>query len=436
MHIDLFNQALQLIISFAVFFILFYEFTHNEQIYPSRLRRTTWLRWAHSTVIVLGSLLFGLIVHFVIQSLFPQDDIPWESVVWSMPTGALIILAGYSIHHLKHLLVGLGGACLSIVLGLLLANNYYHYYPTLTALFDHADTATSIATPSSTVASSKTTDAPVLEQFYQPLSGQPARGTLLALSIPASKHFSPRTGRIYLPPAASNNDLLKLPVVVLLTGYPGKPEDWEQAGLEAIMNDFASKHKGLAPIVAVVDFEGTSDADTECVDSTLGDAETYLVKDVPEYIKQHYSVSSSPADWTIAGYSAGGTCSGLLALRNPTVYQNFMNITGDSYPSLKTPAETLSTLFGGSMASQEAHTPTSLLAKSNPLYSSEHAWYFTASEDNPSMIKRVSDQAALASKAGITTQYTQTVGHHGFLAWKQGYVEGLPWIMHQIRFTQ
>lgn len=431
MHIDLFSQALMLGVAFLVFLALGYECMGNDSIAPS-ISRYHRRRWLHIAIIILGSAVFGFIMHAGVQMQFPQDDIPWESVVWVMPLGAALILLGYNIKHIKKAIAGIGGIAGGILLTLLLANNYYHYYPTLDALFSHSSIQSISA--EATISSSQSGHT-VFEEYYQPLSGQFPKGKLLPLNIPASEKFSPRQGRIYIPPALSNNDLIKLPVIVLLTGYPGKPEDWEQAGLAAIMDNFAAKHKGLAPIVAVVDFEGTKGIDTECVNSGLGAAETYLGKDVPSYLKKHYQASQSAADWTIAGYSAGGTCSSLVALRNPLTYQSYMNINGDAYPSLTTPAETLAKLFNGSIAAQNAHMPDLLLKKGNPQFATMNAWYFVAEGDNPLVVKRVTSQAILAAHVGLTVKQASVTGHHGFLVWKQGYQEGLPWIMNRLRFT-
>jgi S-formylglutathione hydrolase FrmB len=379
-----------------------------------------------------ASLLVGLIAHAIVQSYFPQDDIPWESVVWAMPLGASVVLFGYNIRAVWPALASAGGVITSTALMLLLANNYYHYYPTLDAALSHTGDAAELA---DVTMGARNFAQTVFEQYYTPPAHQQTQGTLTPLNIPASKPFSPQQGRLYLPPALQNNNTIKLPVIVLLAGFPGSPLDWEQHGIKDVMDQFAHKHKGLAPIVAVVDFGGVKGVDTECVDSKLGAVETYLARDVPNYLKSHYQASQSSSDWTIAGYSAGGTCSTLIALRNPSTYQNFMNISGDTYPSLETPAETLGTLFNGSVKAQNEHTPDLLLKKGNELYKTMNAWYFMGQQDNAAMIQHVANQAVLAAAAGVTVKHVVVAGHHGFLVWKEGFVEGLPWIMNRIGLT-
>lgn len=435
MHIDLFNQALLLCMSFLAFISLAYGFLKNTTIHPAHVPhkriKSKQRPWKHTVAITVGSIILGIIIRAIIQAQFPEDTIPWESVIWSIPLGMAVILAGYNFRARWGAIANVGGVVSSALLLLLLANNYYHYYPTLDAVFNNTQVEVQIVPVPTKDISSKT----VLESYYQAIPGQPTTGDLQGLDIPASGAFSPRQGRIYLPPALHGNNTIRLPVIVLLAGYPGKPTDWEQAGLLSIMNDFAQKHKGLAPIVAVVDFEGQKGTDTECVDSKLGDSETYLTKDVPSYLKTHYQVSHATSDWTIAGYSAGGTCSTLVALRNPSVYQNYMNISGDTCPSLNTQAETLRTLFSGSRSDQDAHTPSLLLEKGNPLYKTMNGWYFIGQQDNPAVISRTQHQISLASNAGITVAEKSIDGHHSFLVWKEGYVTGLPWMMNRLGLT-
>lgn len=439
MNVDLFNQALLLVVSFLTFGTLMYSLLGNDRIHYVHIKmKRIHIEWSrtHLIIIVALTVIMSVAIRSIVQANFPQDTIPWELVGWAIPLSMAIVVSGYSIsiRAWRNILVSAGSILCAGVLACLLANNYYHYYPTPSALFEQSKPAATILPTASTTPTTANT-AVVREAYYSPLANQPKTGTLKPLDIPASGAFSPRQGRIYLPPALEGNDMITLPVIVLLPGFPGTPIDWEQAGILAIMNEFAAKHKGLAPIVAVVDPLGTKGVDTECVNSTLGDAETYLAKDVPNYLKAHYQVSRDARDWTIAGYSAGGTCSTLLALRNPSVYQNYINISGDAYPSLKTSHETLATLFGGSQANQDAHTPNLLLKKGNPLYKTMHAWYFVGEQDNPIVKNRIQEQMKRATEANITVMGKSMSGHHSFLVWKTGYVDSLPWMMNQIRLT-
>jgi enterochelin esterase-like enzyme len=424
---DLFSQTLSLCVC-AVTTALIFSSVILIKKRPHRLT-PTWI-----ILIGLGvaaTLSFALWLGFSL--FYSQDQIPYSGMVWALPFGFSLYLLTISIKSFKRLIVSVLAVLFALLLLLIMVNNYYHYYPTPEAVFQ-GDNPTSIT--SQLTSETTTKGSVVLEQYYQALPGQPPHGQLLALNIPSSSSlFSPRQGRIYLPPALQANDQIRLPVILLLAGYPGSPINWEQSGILSIMDTFAAAHKGLAPIVVAVDFTGTKDVDTECVDSIQGSAETYLTKDVPTYLKQHYQVQNDPSGWAIGGYSAGGTCSPLIALRNPAVYQNFMNISGDAMPSLGTDAKTLAILFNGSQQQQLQHTPAYLLKMGNPLYAKLHGWYFYGKQDNLSMVHRMQGQYAQAKQAGLTVEIRGIDGHHGFSVWKEGYIEGLPWISNQMKLT-
>jgi enterochelin esterase-like enzyme len=424
---DLFSQTLNVSVCAATILLIF-----GSVALIKRLRH----RLAPVWIISIGfgvAAGFSFVLWLTFFLVYSEDQIPYLGMLWSLPLGFSLYLLAISLKSKKQFIISILAVLCSVLLLLISVNNYYHYYPTLDAVFQTDKPAEIV---SQLTAQVTTKSSVALEQYYQALPGQSPHGQLLALNIASSlPTFSPREGRIYLPPAIQGNDQIKLPVIVLLAGYPGSPIHWEQAGILQIMDTFSAAHKGLAPIVAVVDFTGTKDIDTECVDSSQGSAETYLTKDVPAYLKQHYQVQNDPSAWAIGGYSAGGTCGPLIALRNPTIYQNFINISGDALPGLGNDAKTLKVLFNGSQQQLLEHTPDYLLKMGNPLYSKVHGWYFYGKQDNPLLIHRMQDQYKLAKQAGLTVEIRGMDGHHGFTVWKEGYIEGLPWISYQMKLT-
>ena len=62
---------------------------------------------------------------------------------------------------------------------------------------------------------------------------------------------------------------------------------------------------------------GSALANPLCLDSRLGNAQTYLARDVPAWVRAHLPVSTDPRNWAIAGLSEGGTCSWQLAVNAP-----------------------------------------------------------------------------------------------------------------------
>lgn len=373
------------------------------------------------------ALAISILVYISLQMSFPEDIIPIQLIFWLLPLGIVFGALPYCFIDKKYRILTALTILPAFLIAALAVNNYYHYYPSIAAFLQKAPSRQSNIISTSTDHKSRKT---ALEEYYAPLHDQPQKGTLADVSIPPSGHYEPRGAYVYVPPALIKNSSLTLPVIVLLGGYPGTPTDWVNAGAKTILDDFAAKHKGLAPIVAIPDITGVHNIDTECVDSRLGDVETYLTKDVPAYLKAHYQVATSPANWAIMGYSEGGTCSTLVAIRNPDIYRSYGNITGDSIPSLNTPEQTLSVLFNGNKDVELAHDPTHLLAtNSNPDYKKMHAWYYLANHDSPFILSRVQTQVRTAKLAGVDVSFKEVNGHHGFEIWKAGFTEALPWLM-------
>ena len=120
--------------------------------------------------------------------------------------------------------------------------------------------------------------------------------TSVHLDNPASG-FAARDAQVYLPPAYFAHPRPKLPVVVLVSGVPGSPEQWFAEGRAGqALDAFAEDHRGLAPTTVAVDANGTVFKDTLCVDSpATGDkVMTYLAEDVPAALQSSSASTRTP----------------------------------------------------------------------------------------------------------------------------------------------
>ena len=111
-----------------------------------------------------------------------------------------------------------------------------------------------------------------------------------------------------MPPAYLTTPRAELPVLVLLSGQPGTPEDWLNGGhLVATMDDWAARHGGLAPVVVLADGTGGPLANPLCLDSQIAQVQTYLAVDVPAWVRSTLQVQQDPRQWAVGGFSYGGT---------------------------------------------------------------------------------------------------------------------------------
>ena len=158
-----------------------------------------------------------------------------------------------------------------------------------------------------------------LEGIWDPPRGMPTAGAVYQADIPGiTSGFEARPGYIYLPPAYLATPRPQLPVLVLLAGQPGDPRAWVDSGqIQAMMDGFAKRHDGLAPVVVMPDDLGSYFANPLCLNSRLGDAQTYLTVDVPNWITSHLQVRPPGQGWAIGGFSEGGTCAIQLSTQAP-----------------------------------------------------------------------------------------------------------------------
>jgi S-formylglutathione hydrolase FrmB len=224
-------------------------------------------------------------------------------------------------------------------------------------------------------------------------------------------HFRHRPGVVVLPPAYFGPEGAHLPVLVMLVGTPGTPVNWLRAGhAQAVTDAYAAAHHGIAPVLVVIDHNGSATADTECVDGPQGAAETYLTLDVPAFLTGELHLVQDADRWGVAGFSEGGTCALHLVLRHPDVYRHLVDLAGDPRPSLGNDRQTLNRLYGGSREAQQAHDPGWLLSTGR--YPQVSAW-FAAGAGDRARVQTSRRMAAASAGAGIRThQFVGVSGHN------------------------
>ncbi|OUE26888.1 putative esterase [Clavibacter michiganensis] len=238
-----------------------------------------------------------------------------------------------------------------------------------------------------------------IEESWTPSGELPARGRVGMVSIPGTASgFVARDAVVYLPPAAQVADAPELPVVVAMSGQPGKPLDLIASGrFESILDAYAAAHHGIAPIVVMPDQLGSADANPMCVDSPLGNSDTYLSVDVPAWIHAHLRVLDDRTAWSLLGFSQGGTCAAQLGAGHPDVFGSFVDISGEIGPW--TGPTTIDVAFGGSHDRYAASIPSAVMSENRP-YADTQA-VFCVGEDDSGYRPGVEQVEAAAHAAGI-----------------------------------
>lgn len=302
------------------------------------------------------------------------------------------------------------------VAGLAVVNVKTSYYPTVGAL----------------IGGPMPLEAPAQVLVRPPSPGPlPGHGSLARVDIPATAGgFRPRSAWVYVPPAWFGPDRGSLPVIELLHGTPGSPSDWPRKGEAQLTADrYASRHHGVAPVLIMPDINGSEHGDSGCVNGRLGDIDTYLSRDVPEWAVRTLGVSSDRSRWAVGGLSEGGTCSVNLALRHPDRYSAFLAFSAADH--LAEPGK-FSALFSGGPAevakAAQAYDPTSLLAKAKttpPM----RGWFSVGSDDG-STTTDTETMAALGRSTLTEVKLVVVPGMgHEWSLWTESFSDAVSWLM-------
>jgi enterochelin esterase-like enzyme len=264
---------------------------------------------------------------------------------------------------------------------------------------------------------------------WTPPEGLPDGGLLRRAAIPGTTSgFQSREAYIYLPPAYQASPRPALPVLVLFAGQPGAPADWLTGGaLRSRVDRYAAEHRGVAPVVVVVDPNGTSSGNTLCMDSRIARADTFLAVDVPAWIKRTLDVNQDPSQWAAGGFSFGATCAMQMVTRHPGIYSSALAFSSEKEPALaKEREKTIAASFDGDTEAFDRQTPLRLMQERR---FEGHAIYFGAGERDPEFIGYMEILSQAARAAGFTVEARPVSGAgHSWDTASQGLPSGLDFL--------
>lgn len=290
-------------------------------------------------------------------------------------------------------------------------NGVYGEYPTLGSVLGVSTFRTfdpSLIHPASTTVG-EWNDA--VERGHAP--AMPDHGLVASVAIPATQSgFRARDAVIYLPPAALADDPPKLPVFIMMAGQPGSPDRAFLAGqLQRIFDEYAAAHHGLAPIVISPDQLGNAFHNTLCVDSgKYGNVETYLTRDVTDWIRDTLPVESDAAHWAIGGFSQGGTCTIQLGPSHPDLYGHMFTVGAELGPHNGSERSMIHTFFNDDENAYRRHVPIDIMRARNH---SDQTLIMAAGALDDESISNITQVAGVAKDIGMdtTTFVVEGTGH-------------------------
>ncbi|MDO5645427.1 MAG: alpha/beta hydrolase-fold protein [Dermabacter sp.] len=133
---------------------------------------------------------------------------------------------------------------------------------------------------------------------------------------------------IWLPPGYVEDSTRSYPVVVGFPGIPGSVSTYRDTfHIDRMVLDNVREGRMQAPIM-VFPSVFPRNADTECVDGKDGTWETWITTDMRAWITTNLRAVNEPAAWATTGYSAGGWCASMIAMRHPDQYSWGISLAG------------------------------------------------------------------------------------------------------------
>ncbi|WP_082600641.1 esterase family protein [Agromyces sp. Root81] len=382
--------------------------------------------WVLTVVVLLivGALI-GVAVLWLAVNLFdafggPVDDSAW---LWVPAAFAGITLAIWNLWHSRwwRKLIALLAIPLFSATAAFGVNAAYGLNPTLGSMF-HVSTADTIDPPVPDPATIADPAEP-LSLTWSPPPDMPVTGEIGIVQggVPNTvSGFEARPAQIYLPPAALVADPPRLPLVVMMMGQPGDPD---ASFIGGVLDEFAAKHAGLAPIALVIDQLGDPAADPLCLDSELGEVESYVMQDVVPWAKQRLGVLQGPQYTTVAGYSNGGGCAAFFGAKYPEVFGNLLAVSPVEYAGAEHPDEVLAEIFMGDQFAYDLVKPANIMAAKAPY--ADSVAIFTVGEHDLAFVggtERLADAATVAAMQ--TTLFLVPGADHDVAALTGGLEEG------------
>ena len=259
-------------------------------------------------------------------------------------------------------------ACLAfmpaMLFGVLAVNKYYGYYQSWGAVMaDLSNRGVSAAAGVPKVALTSGSRSGTLDGSRTDLKLAQQQGYTLRLTVTGPRSRITRVVYVYLPPQyfQPGYQAYRFPVIELIHGQPGKPEDWiSVVGITDTFDHLLQEKLAQPAVLVMPDANGDRRISLQCLNQVGGPQDlTYLAVDLPTQIANLLRVQRPGLAWGVAGYSEGGFCAANMALRYPHRYGFAAALSGYFEPldnQLADPARKVSP-FGGNRMLQAENTP-------------------------------------------------------------------------------
>ncbi|MCU1453052.1 MAG: esterase [Acidimicrobiales bacterium] len=237
-----------------------------------------------------------------------------------------------------------------------------------------------------------------------------------------------RSAYVYLPPQYFDpaTPRRRFPVLYLIHGSPGGPEDWINGGrVDRAMDHLIARHAVVPFIVVMPDANGSHHSDQECIDAPHGPQdETYLTTDVVRWADAHLRTLADRADRAVGGLSSGGYCGVNLAFRHQDEFSAVVSHSGTGFPDHD---RSTGDLFGGRADLERVNTPVTYLPTLR--IRSGMAVYLDSGARDRWSHSASRELAGILRRRGVPTTFHTVLGEaHSFTAYRHDVTLSLPWL--------
>ena len=227
---------------------------------------------------------------------------------------------------------------------------------------------------------------------------------------------------VQLPPGYDPHRKQPYPVVFAYHGFPGHPAAYDHMGNFFGKVDAAIAAKRLAPTIFVMPQLNTpATLDTECVNVPGGQqGETWLATDLPQWVLTHFNVSRERTSWATYGYSFGGWCAAMIAMRHPDIFGAAVAIQGYFRPDFQPGFVP----FSASSPLGRSYDLVALEKRSAPPIA---VWTLASAQDNLSYPSSRAFLKAVHAPTSVTAAMLPTGGHRADV-WVPYLPETLNWL--------
>jgi enterochelin esterase-like enzyme len=235
-------------------------------------------------------------------------------------------------------LAGLLAFLPAMVFGVATVNKYYDYYQNWGAAVSDLTNqgAPAVMVPVNAGGPATALSDPLGSHFDTAIAQQ--LGLTLRMTVHGQESHITRTVYVFLPPQYFQRGFYqkyRFPVVELIHGFPGEPQDWiTLLGVNTMLDSLVSQNGARPAVLVIPDANGGRGISLQCLNQHHGPQDaTYLARDLPDYIAGRLRVQPPGAGWGIAGYSEGGFCAANLGLQYGRVYNYAGVLSGYFRPS-------------------------------------------------------------------------------------------------------